>query len=112
MALQSLAGRQGEPPAVLTCSALQRVGIDAVWEAVARRTRRLAANAELAARRRRQNLRWLWVLVEEQLRLAVQSHPSVRAIRDELERQVLAGTVPATGAARRIIAAFTTPAGE
>src|SRR6516162_9289291 len=44
MALESLAGRQGDPPAVLTCSALTGEGVDAVWEAVERRHGRLQAS--------------------------------------------------------------------
>ena len=80
--------------------------MDAVWDAVERRHARLAASGELAERRRRQNLRWLWALVEDQLRQAVHTHPAVRAIRDDLEREVLAGTTPAAAAARRILEAF------
>jgi LAO/AO transport system kinase len=105
-ALQSLAGRADDAPAVLTCSALHGHGVDAVWGAVERRHARLAAGGELAERRRRQNLRWLWALVEDQLRQAVHTHPAVQAIRDELEREVLAGTAPAAAAARRILEAF------
>jgi LAO/AO transport system kinase len=105
-ALQSLGGRHEAAPAVLTCSALHHEGVDTVWEAVERRHARLATSGELSARRRRQNLRWLWSLVEEQLRQAVQASPAVAAIRDELEREVLAGTLPAAAAARRILEAF------
>jgi LAO/AO transport system kinase len=111
MALQSLAGRHGDMPAVLTCSALQQQGIDAVWEAVERRQARLTARGELAEQRRRQNLRWLWELVEDQLRQAVHRHPAVRALQDDLERDVLAGTVPAAAAARRILEAFSSRPG-
>jgi LAO/AO transport system kinase len=111
-ALLSLAGRQGEPPAVLTCSALQREGVDTVWQAIERRCNRLAAAGQIAERRRRQNLRWLWALVEAQLHQAVQAHPEVQAIRCDLERQVLAGTVPAAAAARRLLAAFLDPTDE
>jgi len=106
MALQSLAGRHDDPPAVLTCSALHHEGVEAVWGAVERRHARLAAGGQLAERRRRQNLRWLWALVEDRLRQAVHAHPAVRAIRDGLERDVLAGTIPAAAAARRILEAF------
>jgi LAO/AO transport system kinase len=105
-ALHSLAGRQDDLPAVLTCSALLGRGVDAVWEAALRRHSGLAAKGELAERRRRQNLRWLWALVADQLQQAVHSHPAVRGIRDDLEREVLAGTAPAAAAARRILAAF------
>jgi LAO/AO transport system kinase len=106
LALQSLAGRRDEQPAVLTCSALQQEGVDAVWDAVERRHARLTASGELARRRRRQNLRWLWALVDDQLRQAVHTHPAVRAIQGDLERDVLAGTTPAAAAARRILEAF------
>jgi LAO/AO transport system kinase len=105
-ALQSLSSRADDAPAVLTCSALHHDGVGAIWDAVERRHARLAASGELAERRRRQNLRWLWALVEDQLRQAVHTHPVVRGIRDDLEREVLAGTTPAAAAARRILEAF------
>jgi LAO/AO transport system kinase len=108
-ALHALGGRGENLPAVLTCSALQDEGVDAVWEAVERQHARLSASGALTDRRRRQNLRWLWALVEDQLRQAVYTHPEVRRIRDDLEREVLAGTTPAAAAARRILEAFGTP---
>jgi LAO/AO transport system kinase len=105
-------------PVVLTCSALYQEGIEAIWDAVVRRQDRLATTGELGERRRQQNVRWMWALVEDQLRQALHSHPAVRAIQDDLERQVLAGTTVAA-AARRILEAFgirsprgKTPAGE
>jgi LAO/AO transport system kinase len=106
LALQALAGRPEDRPAVLTCSALHGVDVDTVWAAVERRHARLAAGGRLAERRRRQNLRWLCSLVEDQLRQSLQTHPEVRAIRGELEREVLAGTTPAAVAARRVLEAF------
>jgi LAO/AO transport system kinase len=105
-ALHSLAGREDDPRAVLTCSALHGQGVDTVWDAVAQRHTRLASTGELLERRRRQNLRWLWSLVADQLQQAIYTHPSVRKIRDDLEREVLAGTTPAAAAARRILEAF------
>jgi LAO/AO transport system kinase len=112
-ALGSLAGRHDDPPAVLTCSALRNEGVEEVWGAVERRHARLAARGELAERRRRQELRWLWALVEDGVRRAVQGHSGVMAIRDGLEQEVLAGTTPASAAARRILEAFgIAPAGR
>jgi GTPase len=105
-ALHSLAGRADNPPTVLTCSALHRQGIDAVWEIIERRQQRLVTTGELAERRRRQNLRWMWSLVEDQLRQAVHTYPAVQTIRTDLERDVLAGAIPAATAARRILEAF------
>jgi LAO/AO transport system kinase len=105
-ALQLLASRHDEPPAVLTCSALHQKGVDKVWDMVERRHAHLAARGELAKRRQRQNLRWMWTLVEEQLRQAVHTHPAVSRIRDDLERGVQTGSTPASAAARRILEAF------
>jgi LAO/AO transport system kinase len=106
LALESLSGRCADPPAVLTCSALEGTGVDAVWAAVERRHGRLETGGELAERRKRQNLRWLWALVEDQFLQATRTHPAVQAIRANLERDVLAGTLPAAVAARRILEAF------
>jgi LAO/AO transport system kinase len=105
LAMQSLAGRH-DPPAVLTCSARCERGVNVVWQAVERRHARLQASGELTARRQRQSLRWLWGLVEERILQAVQISPAVRAIRADLEREVLAGTIPVAVAARRIHEAF------
>jgi LAO/AO transport system kinase len=105
-ALEMVSGRQGERPVVLTCSALEGHGIDAVWAAIEQRQSRLAATGELFERRRQQNVRWLWALVEEQLRQAISTHPAVRAIWDELQRGVVSGAIPVSAAARRILEAF------
>ena len=80
--------------------------MDTVWGAIAERHGRRAATGARGGRRRRQNLRWLWALVEGQLREALQAHPAVRAIREDIERDVLAGATPAAAAARRILEAF------
>jgi LAO/AO transport system kinase len=106
LALESLGGRHHALAEVLTCSALEGRKIDAVWEAVDRHQNQQTASGELTERRRRQNLRWLWALVEDRLRQSVRSHPAVKVIRDDLERAVLAGTTPAAVAARQILEAF------
>jgi LAO/AO transport system kinase len=112
LALQLVGGRHDDPPAVLTCSALYQQGVDAVWDAVEQLHARLTASGALAARRQRQNLCWLWELVEDQLRQAVHAHPEVRRIQGDLEREVLAGSTPAAAAARRILEAFGIPRKE
>jgi LAO/AO transport system kinase len=103
-ALQSLSG--DDTPVVLTCSALQEDHVDTVWEAVERRYTRLKENEGLAERRKRQDLHWLWSMVEDQLRRALLTHPAVQAIRKDLEREVLTGITPVVAAARRILDVF------
>jgi LAO/AO transport system kinase len=95
-----------ETPHVFTCSALENVGIDTIWQAVESRQAELVSSNKLAERRRRQELRWLWSTVEDRLRQQVYKHPQVCAIRAQLEQEVLAGQIPAEAAARRILDAF------
>jgi LAO/AO transport system kinase len=106
-ALESLSGRGAEgAPKVLTCSALYHHGVDTVWEGVAERHAQMVADGTLALRRQRQNLRWLWAIVEERIRQSIYAHAEVQAIRPELEQKVLAGEIPVEAAARRILEAF------
>jgi LAO/AO transport system kinase len=105
-ALGLLSSRTELAPMVLTCSALSESGIDAVWDALQQRVSLLKRSGELAERRRRQNLCWLWSLVEGQFIDAVHNHPAVMAIRGDLEREVESGALPASLAARRILEAF------
>src|SRR5947209_10651906 len=64
-ALESIAGHDREMPDVLTCSALENRGLDAVWAAIEHRYRQATSSGELSARRQRQSLRWLWAIVED-----------------------------------------------
>jgi len=105
-ALQSLLGRHERLPTVLTCSALHKEHVDAVWQAVEERYANSKANGELAERHRQQGVRWLWAIIEDRLRQAVRQHPKVRSMRETLEKDVLTGMLPPEVAARRILDAF------
>jgi LAO/AO transport system kinase len=108
IALKSLSSRSSQewPPEVLTCSALNQTGVQQVWQAIEQRFADLKENGGLKERRGRQNLRWLWSLVEQELKHAIQAHKQVGAIRDGLERDVIAGIVPPKIAAQKIMDAF------
>ncbi len=105
-ALQTLLGSRQHAPPVLTCSALQHHGVDAVWAAIEQRHARMQTDGELAERRRHQGIRWLWAMIEDRLRQSIREHPQVLAIRDHLEAGVRSGTIPPEVAARQILDAF------
>jgi len=106
-ALATLSGRdEQDAPVVLTCSALRRIGIDTVWQAIARRHERLQQSCDLERRRQRQNLHWLWSVVQARLANTLDTHAGVTAVRDEIERQVSDGTLPVEAAARKILEAL------
>jgi LAO/AO transport system kinase len=95
-------------PPVLTCSALTGTGLDDVWDQVQKHQSTLAEAGELAERRKRQQVDWTWAMVRDQLLTSLRSHPEVRTLAPELERQVREGELTATLAAERILQAFTT----
>jgi len=48
----------------------------------------------------------MWALVRDELAERLRHSPGVAAIREEVRRDVLAGDLPATAAADRIISAY------
>ena len=108
VALKSISGRSSEAdaPTVLTCSALKQESIDEVWQAIEECYRRQQQVGSLTENRGRQNLRWMWTLVEQELHNAIRSHAGVSGMREELQRDVVAGAIPPEAAARQIIEAI------
>jgi LAO/AO transport system kinase len=98
-------GGEGWVPPVLTCSALEGSGIDTVWEQVLAHRGSLGSTG-LADKRAAQQLEFMWSLVRDELAHRLRHSPGVAAIRDEVSSAVLAGRLPATTAADRILAAY------
>ncbi len=105
IALKSISQRSTSVvlPDVLTCSALEHEGIEEVWKAVEQRVQRQRDDGTLTKNRGQQNLRWLWGLVELQMKQAIREHAKVREIRDALEHDVVEGVLPPETAARKIL---------
>jgi LAO/AO transport system kinase len=88
---------------VLQLSALKAEGIDAFWQAVdAFRTAR-QADGRLEARRHAQDEAWMWERIDAGLRQRFRQHPAVRAALPSAAREVTAGTLAASVAARRLL---------
>jgi LAO/AO transport system kinase len=92
-------------PPVLTCSALTGAGIEDVWARVLAHREHLGAEG-LARKRAEQDLEFTWALVRDELADRLRRSPGVRAIRDDVRREVLEGSLPATVAADRLLAAY------
>ncbi len=101
-------GRGGWIPPVLTCSALNDVGVDQVWEKVLAHRDHLGEQG-LADKRAQQQLEFMWSLVRDELAQRLRHSPGVTAIRDQVRADVLAGRLAATTAADRILEAFDDP---
>ncbi|HEY0952852.1 methylmalonyl Co-A mutase-associated GTPase MeaB [Nocardioides sp.] len=104
-ALRLVRGHDEWAPPVVTCSALDDVGVADVWDRVLSHRDHLG-EAGLARKRAHQQLDFTWALVRDELEQRLRHSPGVKAIRAEVRDAVLAGDLPATVAADRILAAF------
>ncbi|QMU77605.1 methylmalonyl Co-A mutase-associated GTPase MeaB [Streptacidiphilus sp. PB12-B1b] len=98
-------------PPVLTCSGREGLGLEELWERLQQHRRLLEADGSLAAKRRDQQIGWVWAMVHDQLLSRLHGDPGVRRIAPGLERQVREGTLTAALAAERILAEFQLPQG-
>ena len=104
-ALRLVRGKGEWAPPVVTCSGLTDVGVEELWERVLAHREHLGADG-LATKRAGQQLDFTWALVRDELAQRLRDSAGVRAIRDEVQAAVLAGELPATIAADRILAAY------
>ena len=90
-------------PPVLTMSALEGRGLAELWDTVLRHRQTLTDAGEFEARRRAQQVDWTWSMVRDTVLDRVLSHPGVRKIRAEVERQVRDGELTPALAAQQIL---------
>ena len=90
-------------PPVLTMSALQETGLSELWDTVQKHRQVLTDGGEFEARRRLQQVDWTWSMVRNVVLDRVLSHPAVKKIRAEVERQVRDGELTPELAARQIL---------
>ncbi|WP_184961446.1 methylmalonyl Co-A mutase-associated GTPase MeaB [Nonomuraea endophytica] len=96
---------EGPPPPVLTCSGLTGAGLEELWQQIGAHRERM----DVAAKRRAQQVRWTWTLVQDRLLAELHGNPEVAALTKEVEREVLAGELTPALAADRLLAAFKRP---
>ena len=89
-------------PQVLTCSAKTGDGIADLWANVLAHRDKTDAAGELAERRRSQQIKWMWTLLEERMMTKLRSDPAVRAKLRQAEAAVAAGTLAPTLAVEQI----------
>ena len=78
-------------PPVITYSALTQNGIPELWARILAHNEKLTASGDLAARRRDQQVKWMWTMLEERLTARLRSDASVRTKLRQVEAQVAAG---------------------
>lgn len=93
----------GWAPPVTTVSAVERRGMDEVWDMVERHRAQLEAAGAFEKKREAQRRDWLWRMLEEGIRSRFLEREDVQARLAEVERAVAAGRLPPTEGARRVL---------
>ena len=93
-------------PKVIQISALLGQGVDSFWSAVCQYRDVQNANGRFAARRQGQAKAWMWERIDAGLKQRFRQHPQVQARLGPATDAVLAGTLPASTAARQLLELF------
>ncbi len=89
------------PPVVLV-SGLANEGLDAMWRQVEEHRRRMQASGEFDAKRRGQQVKWMWTMLEERLHARLRSDAKLKRHVAALEARVAEGELAPTLAVEEI----------
>lgn len=92
-------------PEVIQISGLKGEGLDEFWDCVSRFRQHQEDTGALALRRQQQARAWMWARIESGLKAAFRQHPAVRDLLHDVTERVSAGSLPASTAARQLLAA-------
>ena len=95
-------------PSVLTYSALTGDGIDVLWQKILDHRMAMNASGDFAARRREQQVKWMWAMLEDRLKTRLRSDPAIRTKVKQLEAAVADGRMTPTVAADTVSALLDT----
>lgn len=90
-------------PPVVTYSALAGTGIAELWRKVLEHRTAMNASGEFAARRRDQQVKWMWSMLEQRMLARLRSEAPVRSKVKKIEAEVADGRLAPALAAEEII---------
>ena len=89
-------------PPVETYSALTGKGLDGLWQKILAHRTAMNASGDFTQRRREQQVKWMWTMLEQRLMARLRADPSVRAKVKTIEGQVADGKATPALAAEQI----------
>jgi GTPase len=91
-------------PPVVTYSALTGSGIDTLWQKILDHRTAMTASGEFAGRRREQQVKWMWSMLEQRIMARLRTDASVRTKVKRIEAEVAGGRISPALAAEQIAA--------
>ncbi len=88
---------------VLTCSALEERRLDEVWRHLVAHRAHLERAGTFDDHRRRQEVAWMWSMIDDQLLARFRASPAVRERVEAIEEAVRNGDITASAAARDLL---------
>jgi LAO/AO transport system kinase len=89
-------------PPVVTYSALTGAGIDTLWQKILDHRTAMNASGDFAARRRQQQVKWMWSMLEQRMMARLRADPAIRAKVKKTETEVADGRITPAVAAEQI----------
>jgi LAO/AO transport system kinase len=89
-------------PPVITYSALTGTGMDQLWQAILDHRKAMNASGEFAARRRQQQTKWMWSMLEQRMMAQLRGDPAIRTRVKKIETEVADGRIAPGLAAEQI----------
>src|ERR1700681_3085232 len=89
-------------PPVLTYSALIGTGIGELWQKIIDHRTAMKASGEFAARRRQQQVKWMWSMLEQRMLARLRADPAIRSGVKQIEAEVADGRITPALAAEQI----------
>src|SRR6516165_2942033 len=80
-------------PPVETYSALTGAGIATLWEKILEHRKTMTASGDFASRRREQQVKWMWSILEQRTMARLRADASVRAKAKKIESEVADGRI-------------------
>ena len=88
---------------VLQCSALEQTGLVELWEVMQDFREMLKTSGEWEEHRSHQSVRWMWSLIDEELRQSFRKHSQIQADIPRVEKAIRQGKQLPTRAARSLL---------
>jgi len=89
-------------PPVVTYSALTGSGIDTLWQKILDHRAAMTSSGEFASRRREQQVKWMWSMLEQRIMARLRTDASVRTKVKRIEAEVAGGRISPALAAEQI----------
>jgi len=94
-------------PPVLTCSALEKRGIDEIWKTILKHKEIFEQSGELIKKRKEQEINWMWAMLDANLKNYIFSMPAVKKAISEAKHALQEGKITPNSAANLILDSIT-----